>query len=189
MAINCSNCGAVVEGAVPKADLDALAEKLTAAEARVTELEAEVAAAAAATEKVAELEGKVAELEGQVVSEQIEKTMIIAGLIDPEGQEICRMCWDMLPEDKRPASLSEWLADKDNLPKAVLAYMPADEAGAVETPAAVETSTTVVRTSTTVVPGGAAPGAGEFTADQIRAMSDEEFAKYEAAILAQIARA
>lgn len=187
MAVNCPECGTIVPEAVPAAEIATVKEQLAAAEARVAELEAAAAANAEAAAKVAELEGQVAELEAEVASEKLEKAMVMAGVTDPEGMEICRLCWERLPEEDRP-EFGEWLADHEHLPRAVLAYMPTGGEATAEAPAVATQETTVVRTSTTVAAGGSAPGAVEFTPEMIDAMTDEEFAKYEAAILAQIAR-
>lgn len=49
-----------------------------------------------------------------------------AGITDEEGIGVVGTLYAALPEDKRPASVQEWL-QSENLPRAVTAYLPSTQ--------------------------------------------------------------
>ena len=101
-----------------------------AAEKALADYRAEVAAQMKAAEaRVKELEPfqqRATELEAQASSWQTERDIMGAGITDPEGVEFVRLAWGRLAPEARPKDgLKGWLAEgnRENLPKAVTAYM------------------------------------------------------------------
>ena len=71
-----------------------------------------------------------------------ERAILSAGIVDPEAADIVAHAYSRVPtpaEGAKP-SLSEWLANREALPKGVRAYLP--DAGAVAAPAATSQATT-----------------------------------------------
>lgn len=64
---------------------------------------------------------------------KVERAIMQAGITDEEGVEFARIAYDRLDADSRP-DIAEWLAARDNLPKAVAAYLPAADDAPAPTP-------------------------------------------------------
>ena len=66
-----------------------------------------------------------------------ERAILSAGIVDPEAADIVAHAYSRVatPAEGAKPSLSEWLANRDALPKGVRAYLP-DASGAVVAPAA-----------------------------------------------------
>ena len=65
-----------------------------------------------------------------------ERAILSAGIVDPEAADIVAHAYGRVavPAEGAKPSLSEWLANRDALPKGVRAYLP-DASGAVAAPA------------------------------------------------------
>jgi hypothetical protein len=113
-----------------------LVEQVKALQGRVAELEP------AATE-VASYRSQLEELKGATKAERealrLEREIYSSGITDAEGIEYVQHAYSKLPTDGRPA-LTEWLANKEALPRAVRAYMPEPSASTPATPQTPETS-------------------------------------------------
>lgn len=54
----------------------------------------------------------------------MERAIMSAGIIDPEGVDFARLAYERLSEEARPAGgVSAWLSDVDSLPRGVAAYL------------------------------------------------------------------
>lgn len=146
-----------------------LVEQVKALQGRVAELEP-------AASEVASYRTQLEELKGATKAERealrLEREIYSAGITDAEGIEYVQHAYGKLKADERPA-LSEWLGNRDALPRAVRAYLP--EAAATTTaPVQVDNRMRLPASSATAVP---APSAGStaFSAERIMSMSPAEF--------------
>ncbi len=116
--------------------------------------------------------------------------LVRAGVTDDEGAEFVRLAYQRVPADQRPAGgISEWLGNRDALPKAVQVYLPQAEqppAPAPE-PAKVPPKPGVRPAPNPNAGARGTPGAPPvYRAGDVMKMTDEEFAAAEATIMAQI---
>jgi hypothetical protein len=163
--------------------------KVTAATAKVTDLETQLAST---SKKVSEVEGQLQTWTAKEQTWSVERAVTRAGITDDEGLAFTVHAWERVPEANRPkGGISEWISAKDALPKGVRAYLPEAAAAGGAAGGANTTTTTpaaanpLPRAGAGVDPKGSAPAPGRFTAEQIRAMSLDEFRTHQAAILAQ----
>lgn len=146
-----------------------LVEQVKALQGRVAELEP-------AASEVASYRTQLEELKGATKAERealrLEREIYSAGITDAEGIEYVQHAYSKLKADERPA-LSEWLGNRDALPRAVRAYLP-EAAPTPAAPAQVDTRMRLPASSATAVP---APSAGStaFSAERIMSMSPAEF--------------
>jgi TolA-binding protein len=145
-----------------------LVEQVKALQGRVAELEPAAA-------EVQSYRAQVEELKGATKAERealrIEREIYAAGITDAEGIEYVQHAYSKLKADERPA-LSEWLGNKDALPRAVRAYLP--EAAAPQAAPVVDTRTKLPASSATALPSPS-PGATAFSPERIMSMSPSEF--------------
>lgn len=125
--------------AAPEADGNAAAARIRQLLGRVKELEAKVGeleplATSAEKWRAAADEAK-ALTKAEREALRIEREIMAAGILDAEGAEYVQHAYSKLPADGRPP-LTEWLANREGLPKAVRAYL-AEAAPAAAAPAAV----------------------------------------------------
>jgi hypothetical protein len=161
------------EGGVPPAvqqRLDRVTEQRRAAEAKASELENKVAAL---TEKATRYDDAVKELGAWKAKEAAwgeEKSVMGAGITDPDGVDFARHAWSRVPEDKRPAGgIGEWLQGRDALPKAVQAYFPAVAAPPTASNAPPPIAHGLPPSNNGVAQ--AQPAGGKLSVEQIRTMS------------------
>lgn len=104
------------EKAALKAQLDSLTAK--ASEASRWQTEAETTRA--------EYQKAQSEWQAQQTSWQTERAMMSAGITDPEAPDIVQAAYARVQPGEGGAkpTLSEWLANRDALPKGVRAYLP-----------------------------------------------------------------
>lgn len=95
---------------------------------QLEQLRGELATTRTAAEAAAKHASRVAELEEEL-------GLVRTGLTDPEGIDVARTLWRRLPEDKRPATVAEYVASvKEAPPKALAAYLGQQVAAADPTP-------------------------------------------------------
>lgn len=157
----------------------------------------QVQEAAPPSPDLAALQAKLAQYEAQLQEKESawsqERELLRSGVLDPEAQEVAMLFHGKLApgaDGKRP-SISEWLANREGLPKAVQAYLPqapqvqqapAPQAGAPQAPAP-------VRLPDSDRGAGAAPQASSsFSPSAIKALTPEEYAKSRPAILASLGK-
>lgn len=154
---------------------------------------------AAPSPDLAALQARIAQFEAQLQEKEsawgMERELLRSGVLDPEAQEVARLFHGKLApgaDGKRP-SISQWLANREGLPKAVAAYLPtpqvqqvqvhAPQAGAAPQPPA------PVRLPDSDRGAGAAPQAGSsFSPTAIKSLTPTEYAASRAAILASLGK-
>jgi hypothetical protein len=171
------------EPTIPKARFDQVVQERRDALARIAALEAQVGEL---TPYKAKADNHAAELSAWQAKEAAwgdERTILAAGITDPDGVDFARHAWGRVKAEDRPAGgLKDWLADAGKLPKAVQAYLPSAPAQAPAAGAASGQSAAPVvgapaapaglpRANAGVVPGTNA--SGKLTAEQIRAYADQ----------------
>lgn len=158
--------------------------------ARVKELEGRVAELAPQAEAATKYQTQIEELKTMSKAERealaVERQLLSAGITDAEALEYVQHAYGKLPAEGKPA-LSEWLGNRDALPKAVRAYLP--EAQTVTTPAAPTQAAAPVapapKPSTATVPQ--APSEPQsWTAEAIARLSPSEFRANREAIFAAL---
>ncbi|TXH50963.1 MAG: hypothetical protein E6Q97_19340 [Desulfurellales bacterium] len=145
---------------------------------------------------LAALQAKIAAFEAQLQEKESawsqERELLRSGVLDPEAQEVAKLFYGKLAPgaDGKKPSLSGWLAQRDQLPKAVAAYLPAPpvqqapapQAGAPQAPAP-------VRLPDSDRGAGAAPQASSsLSPSAIKDLTPEEYAKSRPAILASLGK-
>jgi hypothetical protein len=177
------NTAETTDGGAASARIRQLVTRVKELEARVVELEP----LAASADK---WRGQVEELKGATTAERealrVEREIMAAGILDAEGLDYVQHAYQRLPAENRPA-LSEWLSNRDGLPKAVRAYLPElPTAPASTAPAPVSPPPAVApKTSVgTVPPPASEPQA--WTTEAISRLSPAEFAQHRAAIFASL---
>lgn len=173
------------EKAQLRAQLDGLQAKV--GEAQRWQSEAETARAEYAKAQ--------AEWQAQQTTWQTERAMLSAGITDPEAPDIVQAAYAKVQpgEGGQKPTLSEWLANREALPKGVRAYLPEGAASATPAPA-VAAQTPASAPATPKVNAGAAATAEPvktFSPDAIQRMlgtpaGRAEYAKNRAAILASL---
>jgi len=118
---------------VPRSRFDEVNETLRAERRRLKQLEADLAAVQPKVTQADELAARVAELQGKLDASAKgwadERAILAAGVFDEpdEAIELARTFYAKLPEDKRPASLSEYVtglrAEGAEVPRALQAYL------------------------------------------------------------------
>lgn len=118
-------------------------------EARVVELEP-IATSAEKWRAAADEARQLTKSEREAL--RIEREIMAAGILDAEGAEYVQHAYSRLPADGRPP-LTEWLANREGLPKAVRAYLSeataTPSAPAVQAPPAPPAPNTSARTVAT----------------------------------------
>lgn len=135
---------------IPAGASNAAGDRIRALSKAKRELEAELAALKAAGDPVAlkaQVETMKEAARTQANAWATEKAIISAGVTDADGVETIRWAYERLPAEGRP-ELAAWLADREKLPKAAQAYLPAP--AAVADPAAQPAA--VAATPAAVVP-------------------------------------
>lgn len=173
------------EKAQLRAQLDGLQSKV--GEAQRWQSEAETARS--------EYQKAQAEWQAQQTTWQTERAMLSAGITDPEAPDIVQAAYAKVQpgEGGQKPTLSEWLANREALPKGVRAYLPEGSASAT-TASAAATQTAASASATPKVNAGAASTAEPvktFSPDAIQRMlgtpaGRAEYAKNRAAILASL---
>lgn len=161
------------------------------AEARAAKLEERVAELAPAAKRLETLQAQLADYQRKEQAWTEERTILGAGISDPDGVDFARHAWTRLPEDKRPAGgIGEWLTQRDTLPKAVQAYLPPPPA-----PAGQQTQGGQQPPPAPKLPAsnaGAAPqvphGQPVWTPERVAALTPAEYAANRAAIVAEVTR-
>jgi hypothetical protein len=175
------------EKAQLRSQLDGLAPQLAAAATMQTELDTLRAQHDAAR----------AEWQAAQTGWTTERAILSAGITDPEAADIVAHAYGRVPtpaEGAKP-TLSEWLANREALPKGVRAYLP-DASGAMAAPAATgQAPTAPALPPTAKVNAGASSGtpapAKTFSPEAIQAMlgtpqGRATYAANRAAILASL---
>jgi len=115
---------------------------------------------------------------------RLEREIMSAGVMDAEGLDYVQHAYSKLPAEGRP-SISEWLGNKDALPKAVRAYL-SDTATPTTTTAA-PTPAPAPAPSTARAAVAAAPDAPQsWTPEAIARLSPQEFKANREAIFAAL---
>ena len=152
--------------------------------ARVKELEARVGElqplAESAEKYRVQLDEQKAMSKAEREALRLEREIMSAGVMDAEGLEYVQHAYSKLPSDGRP-SISEWLGNKDALPKAVRAYLSDTAAPTTTTPAPAPAP------STARAAVAAAPDAPQsWTPEAIARLSPAEFKANRDAIFAAL---
>jgi hypothetical protein len=149
---------------------------------------------------LAALQAKLASFEAQLQEKESawsqERELLRSGVLDPEAQEVARFFYSKVAPDsegKKP-SISGWLSQRDQLPKAVAAYLPQAQAVTqVHAPQTVQAQApqppAPVRLPDSDRGAGAAPQAGSsFSPTAIKSLSPTEYAASRAAILTSLGK-
>lgn len=152
--------------------------------ARVKELESRVTELTPLAESAEKWRAQVDEVKAASKAERealrIEREIAAAGITDAEGMEYVQHAYGKLPSEGRPV-LSEWLAAKDSLPKAVRAYLP--EATPTQ---ATPTTTTMPRANAGVASQQPSVAPSAWSEAAIAKMTPAEFKANKAAIMASL---
>ena len=156
--------------------------------ARVKELEARVGELQPLAETAEKYRTQLDEQKAMSKAERealrLEREIMSAGVMDAEGLEYVQHAYSKLPAEGRP-SISEWLGNKDALPKAVRAYL-SDTAAPTTAPAA-PTPAPAPAPSTARAAVAAAPDAPQsWTPEAIARLSPQEFKANRDAIFAAL---
>lgn len=102
---------------------------------RVAELERQLQGAAEKAATADTLAGQLREAQAKHAADSeawgLEKGILGAGITDPEGLDFARLAYQRVQPgaDGKKPSITDWLAARDALPRAVLAYLPAQAQG------------------------------------------------------------
>ena len=192
----------IPEDATPKARdrIVALAAEKAQLRAQLDSLTPQVATAATLRSELdtlrAQHDAARAEWQAAQTGWSTERAILSAGITDPEAADIVAHAYGRVPtpaEGTKP-TLSEWLANREALPKGVRAYLP--DAGAMGAPATASQATTPAALPPTAkVNAGASSGtpapAKTFSPEAIQAMlgtpqGRATYAANRAAILASL---
>jgi hypothetical protein len=181
------------EGTAPQED-GAAAARIRQLVARVKELEGRVAELQPQAEAAGKYQSTLEEMRASSKAERealrVEREILSAGILDAEGVEYVQHAYSKLPSEGKPP-LSEWLSNRDALPKAVRAYLP-DAPSAPQQAPTLPSSTAPAtiappapRSSTATVPQ--APSEPQsWTAESIARLSPSEFKANREAIFAAL---
>lgn len=147
---------------------------------------------------LAALQARIAQFEAQLQEKEsawgMERELLRSGVLDAEAQEVARLFYGKIQPgaDGKKPSLSGWLAQRDQLPKAVAAYLPAPQVQQVQAPAPPSVQTQApapVRLPDSDRGAGGAPQAGSsFSPTAIKSLTPTEYAASRAAILASLGK-
>ena len=156
--------------------------------ARVKELEARVGELQPLAESAEKYRTQLDEQKAMSKAERealrLEREIMSAGVMDAEGLEYVQHAYSKLPSDGRP-SISEWLGNKEALPKAVRAYL--SDTAAPTTTTAAPTPAPAPAPSTARAAVAAAPDAPQsWTPEAIARLSPAEFKANRDAIFAAL---
>jgi hypothetical protein len=156
--------------------------------ARVKELEARVGElqplAETAEKYRVQLDEQKAMSKAEREALRLEREIMSAGVMDAEGLEYVQHAYSKLPAEGRP-SISEWLGNKEALPKAVRAYL--SDAPAPTATTAAPTPAPAPAPSTARAAVAAAPDAPQsWTPEAIARLSPAEFKANRDAIFAAL---
>ena len=176
------------EGTVDSVDTGAANARIRQLVARVKELESRVGElqplAETAEKYRVQLDEQKAMSKAEREALRLEREIMSAGVMDAEGLEYVQHAYSKLPSEGRP-SISEWLGNKDALPKAVRAYL-SDTAAPTTAPAA-PTPAPAPAPSTARAAVVAAPDAPQsWTPEAIARLSPQEFKANREAIFAAL---
>jgi len=157
--------------------------------ARVKELEARVGELQPLAESAEKYRTQLDEQKAMSKAERealrLEREIMSAGVMDAEGLEYVQHAYSKLPSEGRP-SISEWLGNKDALPKAVRAYL-SDTAAPTATTTTTAAPTPAPAPSTARAAVAAAPDAPQsWTPEAIARLSPAEFKANREAIFAAL---
>jgi hypothetical protein len=197
MPYNCPHCEKPNEDAVPRSRFDEVYSERRALKAELADAQSAAADASTTATNAEELTAKLADLESRFATQGDAHARAVAvmgaGVSDPEDVADLLAIFDRrAPEG---VSVSDWLAERDSLPRSAAALLtsPATEtptavapvAAATETPAATAAPlATPPRADAGAIPHTAAPGA--FTPESISHMSLDEYREKRAAIKASL---
>jgi hypothetical protein len=171
------------EPTIPKARFDQVVQERRDALARIAALEAQVGELAPYKTKADNHASELAAWQAKEAAWGDERTILAAGITDPDGVDFARHAWGRVKAEDRPAGgLKDWLADAGKLPKAVQAYLPSapaqaqapagQPAPAVGAPGAAPAAPAgLPKANAGVVPGTNA--SGKLTAEQVKAYADQ----------------
>ena len=176
------------EETVDSVDTGAANARIRQLVARVKELEARVGELQPLAESAEKYRTQLDEQKAMSKAERealrLEREIMSAGVMDAEGLEYVQHAYSKLPSEGRP-SISEWLGNKDALPKAVRAYL-SDTAAPTATTAA-PTPAPAPAPSTARAAVAAAPDAPQsWTPEAIARLSPAEFKANRDAIFAAL---
>lgn len=125
-----------------------------------------------------------------------ERELLRAGVLDSEAQEVARLFYGRLPADSQgqKPSISSWLAQREALPKAVQAYLPSPVQQVQMPPAqhsqvqAPPVQAPIQMPDANRGAGSTPPAGSSFSPQAIKSLSQEEYTKNRAAILASLGK-
>lgn len=137
-----------------------------------------------------------------------ERELLRAGVLDSEAQEVARLFYGRLPADSNGAkpSISSWLSQREQLPKAVQAYLPQApvqvqapvQHSQVQGQAAPPVQAPVQAAPSAAPPvhlpdanrgvGSPPPAGSSFSPQAIKSLSPDEYERNRAAILASLGK-
>lgn len=179
------------EGTAPTQDDGGAAARIRQLVQRVKELEGRVAELVPQADAATKYQSQIEELKTMSKTERealaVERQLLSAGITDAEALDYVTHAYGKLPAEGKPA-LSEWLGNRDALPKAVRAYLP-EAAPATPTQAAPAPppppTVPAPKSSTATVPQ--APSQPQsWTAEAIARLSPSEYKANKDAIFAAL---
>jgi len=179
------------EEGTPTQDDSGAAARIRQLVARVKELEGKVAELAPQAEAATKYASQLDEMKALSKSERealaVERQLLAAGISDAEALDFVQHAYGKLPAEGKPA-LSEWLGNRDSLPKAVRAYLPeaAPAAPTQSAPAAPAAPTAPAPKSSTATVPQAPSQPQSWTQQSISRLSPAEFKANYDAIMASI---
>lgn len=117
-------------GPVPYDRFQAVVQDRNALQGRIVDLERQIQGltekGATADTLAAQLREAQTKFESERSAWGTERAIIGAGITDPEGVEFARLAYERMKpgEDGKKPSITDWLGQRDALPKAIRAYLP-----------------------------------------------------------------
>lgn len=170
---------------------------LQAAQARIAELERQVGEWAPKVGAYDSLQSQFDQARQEWSQKEAgwgtERSLLSSGINDAEDTEIVTLFYGKVQPDEKGAKpgLSDWLADRENLPRAVREILERVGKGATPTttaPANKNTTTVTAPNPNKGATGNGAPGTGTFNAQSLGAMSTDAYKQNREAILAALGK-
>jgi len=163
---------------------------------------APVQEAAPPSPDLAALQARIAAFEAQLQEKEsawgMERELLRSGVLDDEAQEVAKLFYSKVaaPKEGTKPTISQWLANREALPKAVAAYLPqaqvqqsqapAPQAGAA--PQAPQPPAPVRLPDSDRGAGAAPQASSSFSPTAIKNLTPQEYAASRPAILASLGK-
>jgi hypothetical protein len=164
----------------------ALKAQLAEAQAKIDELEDAATGFAKQVKQFESVQAELDGLKGERESWAAERSLVGAGMTDPEGIDLAKLAYSRLkPEDRPKGGIGEWLKG-DSVPKGVRSYLPVKEekpAAGAKPNGATSTTPQQGQRANTDAKARSTPGAPQtFAPGSVSQMSNAELAASQEAI-------